>query len=263
MYVTAAAFIITFTVLISASIQDRRSREVSDVHWVIMCATGIAIMLFAAISEPSVERIMICVGSAMMAVNILHDKERSPFREILLNAIAMLMFFLPAVTAYGDPFIRDSMVIPISYIIFLAMFFTGAIKGGADVKCLISLAIAFPMYPMMFGYPLINIPGYPITMVMSFPLAVLLHASLFSIFAIVPIIIRNVIRKDTKMPNMLFGYKMNRYDAENSHVWPMKDHGTEREDGERIWVTPKIPFIIPITAAFIFVALAGNLIFLI
>jgi preflagellin peptidase FlaK len=261
MYVTATAFIITFMVLISASIQDRRSREVSDIHWVVICATGIAMMFFAAISEISAARVMICIGSVMIAVNILHDAERPLFHELSFNTVALLMFLVPAITAYGDPFVRDSMVIPISYMIFVIMFFTGAIKGGADVKCLISLAIAFPMYPIMFGYPLIGVPGYPITMLMSFPLAVLLCASLFSISAMIPIIIRNLIRKDTRMPNMLFGYTMNGCDVKDSHVWVMKN--CEDTNDERIWVTPKIPFIIPITAAFVFVALVGNLIFLI
>ena len=263
MYVTASAFIITFIVLISASIQDRRSREVSDIHWKIICAAGIATLLFETISEPSAARIMICAGAAIITVNILHGAERPPYVEISLNVIAMMMFIVPAAIAYGDPFVTASAVIPISYLIFIVMFFTGTIKGGADVKCLISLAILFPMYPLMFGYPLIGIPGFPVTVVMSFPLAVLLHASLFSIFAMIPIIIRNLIRKDTRMPNMLFGYKMNRCDVKDSHVWPMKIAAEEYPDDERIWVTPKIPFMIPITAAFIFVAFAGNLIFLI
>jgi len=260
MYVVAA-FVITAMVLISASIQDHRSREVSDIHWMIICATGIVMMSFTAISEPSAERIMICAGSAIITVNILHNAERSPHAEILFNAVALLMFVVPAMTAYEDPFIRDSMVIPISYVLFVVMFLTGTIKGGADVKCLISLAMVFPIYPMMFGHPLIDVPGYPITMVMSFPLAVLLHASLFSISAMIPLIIRNLVRKDTRMPNMLFGYRMNKNDAENSHIWPMKDRGGDIND-ERIWVTPKIPFIIPIAAAFVFVTFIGNLLFL-
>jgi len=262
MYCTAIAFTVLVIALISASIQDRRSREVSDAHWLVICITGIAVMAAAAFSEPSAERIMICIGSVMIAVNILHDREWPAHREILVNILAVLMFVIPAVTAYGDPFVKASLVIPISYTIFVAMFFTGTIKGGADVKCLISLAILFPYYPEMFGYPLVGIPGYPITLAMSFPLAVLLHASLFSVSAMLLVIIRNMIRGDVKMPNMLIGYKMNISHAEHSHVWPMKGETDPDVDG-RIWVTPKIPFIIPITAAVMFVAFIGNLVFII
>ena len=262
MYCTATAFTVLMITLISASIQDHRSREVSDVHWRAICAAGIILMAVAALPAPSPERAMVCIGSAMITANILHDREWPLHREIAFNIVTMLMFIVPAITAYGDPFVRDSLVIPVSYLIFVVMFFTGAIKGGADVKCLISIAILFPHYPEMLGCPLIGIPGYPITLVMSFPMAVLLFASLFSVSAMLSVIIRNLIRGDTKMPNMLIGYKMNRSDTEHSHIWPMKgETGSDADD--RIWVTPKIPFIIPITAAAVFVAFIGNPIFLI
>jgi len=262
MYITAA-FLIMIVTLVSASVQDIRSREVSDVHWWAICATGIALMVIAALSAPSAARVMICAGSVMITVNTLHDREWSASREITFNIIAAIMFIVPMITAYDDPFVRNSLTIPLSYLIFVVMFFTGAIKGGADAKCLISLAILFPMYPAMFGYPLIGVPGYPITLIMPFPMAVLLHASLFSISAMAFVIIRNIIRGDTKMPNMLIGYRMDGQEAEHSHVWPMKDGGTSSDADGMIWVTPKIPFIVPITAAVIFVAFVGNLIFLI
>jgi prepilin signal peptidase PulO-like enzyme (type II secretory pathway) len=46
----------------------------------------------------------------------------------------------------------------------------------------------------------------------------------------------------------------------DSHVWPMRDE-VAADDG-KIWVTPKIPFIVPITFAVFFVALFGNVLFL-
>jgi len=261
--VTLIAFAVLMATLVSASVQDGRSREVSDAHWLVICIIGVAVMLIAVSEHVTPERIMVCIGAAMIAANILHDREWPAYREILFNAATLIMFIIPAVMAYDDPFVRDSLAIPLSYVIFLVMFFTGAIKGGADAKCLISVAILFPVYPIMFGYPLIGVPGYPVTLIMSFPLAVLLHASLFSISAMLFVIVRNLIRGDTKMPNMLIGYRMDRSDADHSHVWPMTDcHGSDAAD-EKIWVTPKIPFIIPITAAVIFVTFIGNIIFLI
>jgi prepilin signal peptidase PulO-like enzyme (type II secretory pathway) len=53
---------------------------------------------------------------------------------------------------------------------------------------------------------------------------------------------------------------MNADDVSSAHVWPTGD--TPDSDG-RIWVTPKIPFIVPITAAALFVTFIGNIMFLI
>jgi prepilin signal peptidase PulO-like enzyme (type II secretory pathway) len=76
---------------------------------------------------------------------------------------------------------------------------------------------------------------------------------------------------------MLLGYRIDAGEAEELYVWPMAekkkkgappDTGADAapapENGDgKIWVTPKIPFILPITAAVIITAVIGNVIFLI
>jgi len=170
------------------------------------------------------------------------------------------MFIYPVMTAMDDGFVVSSLAVPICYLLFVVLFYGGVIKGGADVKCLISLAIVFPMYPVLYGYPVIGIPEPILSSIVSFPLTVLLYASLFSLLLMVPLMIRNIRLGDTRFPNMLIGYRMSSEDVEAHHVWPM-DGKEDAEDG-KVWVTPKIPFIIPITAAVIFTVLIGNVIFL-
>ena len=83
------------------------------------------------------------------------------------------------------------------------------------------------------------------------------------------------------MPEMLLGYRMDVKEAEKTFVWPMekvvdgkrvrvlfpknieddtlaklREHGAKR-----IWVTPKIPFIIPIFVGTLVAALVGTVFF--
>jgi preflagellin peptidase FlaK len=150
------------------------------------------------------------------------------------------------------------MTIPVCYVLFVILFLTGTIKGGADVKCLMSIAIMFPVYPL-FGDPLIAVP-LMISKIISFPIAVLFHAAVLSMLLVIPMAARNIMRGDTKFPKLFTGYRMDATKAQNSHVWTMDEN--EVADDGRIWVTPKIPFIVPITAAAIFLVFAGNVLFL-
>ncbi|MCL2712079.1 MAG: hypothetical protein FWD37_02225 [Methanomassiliicoccaceae archaeon] len=244
-------------VLISASVQDIRTREVSDIHWLITGIIGMVMMIICISDNVTVGRLMICIGSLMILSDILYDRENSLFVNAIFYTILAAMFLIPLISFSGDTFVSNSVTIPVCYLIFLLFFYTGTIKGGADVKCLISLSILFPVYPVMFCCPFIELPSSVITSVISFPLAVLFHAALFSVIAMIPVMIRNIIRGDTRFPNMLSGYMMNKKDVSKAHVWVM----SSEEFNERVWVTPKIPFIVPITAAVLFVAFIGNIIF--
>jgi len=256
---TVLCFIVLVITLVSASIQDLRSREASDIHWIVIGIVGIAAMAIAAFDNITMERTMICVGSALILFDILYDRKWPLRYDAIFYALLAVLFIVPLLASFDDIFVKESIVIPVSYILFVAMYFSGVLKGGADAKCLISIALLFPIYPIMFGYPLISAPGLPLTAVFSFPLAVLFYASVFVLLAMVPMIVMNIVRGDTKMPKMFFGYRMDAARVAEAHVWPVDK---EASDDGKMWVTPKIPFIVPITAAVIFVALIGNLFFL-
>jgi len=95
----------------------------------------------------------------------------------------------------------------------------------------------------------------------------------------VGMLVVNLLRRDVRFPVMLFGTRMTVEDARKKHVWPMERvvNGAVRttlfprsddEAGwehlcqagvERPWVTPKVPFLIPLTLALPFSLLMGNL----
>jgi len=96
---------------------------------------------------------------------------------------------------------------------------------------------------------------------------------------------RNLAAREFNLPYGFLGYKMDVTALRQKQVWLMEnledgkivrhtrphrneDLGKEAEllkasGVSRVWVTPKVPFIIPITASLIFTAVVGNLFFLI
>jgi len=257
--IAAISFAVLIITLASASLQDIRSREVSDVHWFIIGAAAVISMIAAASAFFTVGRAMICAGTALLLSDILYEKERPATVSALFYASVTIMFAVPALTSFDDPFVRNTITVPICFALFALLYFTGVVKGGADAKCLMVIAMLFPVYPELLSFPMIPIPSTILADAMPFAIAVLFHAAVFSVLAMIPIIVRNVIRRDTKMPNMFSGYRIHSEKATKAHVWVM--NRSEEKDG-KIWVTPKIPFIVPITAAALFVAFVGNVFFL-
>jgi preflagellin peptidase FlaK len=260
---TAIGLMIAVAVLASASVHDIRSREVPDAHWMIIGTAGVMLSAIAAFDDVSVERLMVCAGSALILFDILHDREWSLRYDALFYAITAMMFLMPLITSSGDAFAIGHMAIPVCYIIFIASFYGGVIKGGADVKCMMVISIMFPVYPDISSFPIIGVPSSLTAATFVFPLAVLFHASLFSVLAMIPLIVRNIVRGDTKIPEMFTGYRMHADRVSGSHVWPMHSDGGIGDADGMLWVTPKIPFIVPVTAAVLFVAFIGNIIFLV
>ena len=278
----AAGLIVTTAVLVSASMHDLRSREVPDIHWAIICIAGLVLLTAAAFDGGvTIQRMMILAGACLVVADILYDKERSPVVDTVFYAAVAVSFAVPIITTLEDTFVQNTLAIPICYMLFVILFYAGVLVGGADVKCLISLAIIFPMYPAAYGIPVIDIPAADmIPSIVSFPLTVLLYASVISMLLMIPMAVRNIRRGDTEFPNMLLGYRIDAGEAEELYVWPMaekKKKGVSPEDTDgagkastsapessdgKIWVTPKIPFILPITAAVVITAVIGNVIFL-
>ena len=254
---TVICLIVSIAALVSASVQDIRSREVSDIHWAIVGTAGIAASVVMISDTVTLGRLMVCIGSAMILFDVLYEREWKKHHDALFYVTMALMFAVPMMTSFDDIFVRTSMTVPLCFIAFVAMYFGGIIKGGADVKCLVALAIMFPAYPELFGYPMIGVPSSVLPMFLPFAVAVLFYASLFTVIAMLPVIFRNVMRGDTEMPNMFIGHRVPADNA-TGHVWPM---GGGEKDG-KIWVIAKIPFIVPMTVAVSFTVFIGNVFFL-
>jgi preflagellin peptidase FlaK len=276
------AVIITVAVLVSASVRDWKDREVPDVHWIVIGSAGLILFLIYSIDLTGFrwEYVLLAAGTAMVLLDILWDKE---FNPLLFYLPMALLFIIPLYPNMSENIFIAWASVPVFYLIFVGLYMTNVVRGGADVKCLITLTVMFPIYPHFFGLPLIEIPNLLFSQIFVFSISVLFVAALMTIPLILYFGVRNA--KDSGFSKRMFsGYRMKMSEAEGADVWPLEDivdgetkrikipdeeevegiYARLKEAGkEDVWVTPMIPFIIMIAAAVAVMVIIGNPLFLI
>jgi preflagellin peptidase FlaK len=215
------------------------------------------------------------------------------------GAIAFVAeFYLFSFTGYLWFSIR-MVAMPALILIVYTMYMSGLIHGGADAKAIMVLAVLFPFYPdyTSFGIgPFFDRTFVMILMEVAFPFAVTILFNAVFAFIFVPFVFFfvNLSRGELSGARSFFGYKMDvdRLSRPDAFVWLLEtpprimpgpggkkipgkssvmalkntDPASEvrwfrRSGMSRVWVTPKIPFIVPIFAGTVVGALAGNIFF--
>ena len=276
------AFVVTMIILVSASIRDWKNREVPDAHWIALGVVGLVMFVSYSIHMTGFKWEYACLaaGTAMILLDIFLEREFNPLIYYFLMA---LLFIVPLYHNMSDAVFVAWASVPLCYLIYVGMYFIGAVKGGADTKCLITLSMMFPLYPSFFGLPAIDVPDNLFSQIFVCSISVLFLAAVLIVPLILYFAARNA--KEGGLSGRMFsGYRMDISKAENSKVWPLEDviggeitHIKTPKDEEiagiytrlkaagqdTVWVTPMIPFIILITAATAIVVLAGSPLFLI
>lgn len=281
---------VSFTALALASWADWRTREASDLYWIIIGTAGLAFLaLDMILHAPDALYFLFLVPIAVFFFDIFWDR-KGIFEEgvnLLPLALYVVAFAVIAFLAFQfnqQQYFWQIMVVPVMFLLFILLYQFDVIKGGADAKALIALSIMFPLYPVIDGLPLIQIPFFSAQFILPFPLLILFNAALLTIAVPVFLLIFNAARGDYRFPAMLFGYKLPVSEAKNKFVWPMErvvdgrtrvsvfpkgeDSPVEQFDQlaaagiTETWVTPKLPFLIPITASLLFSVIIGNIFFL-
>lgn len=272
---TVVPIVIVLLTLISASIFDLKTREVPDAHWWIIGITGIVSM--AAFNKLEPVHWLMVVGAALILLDILVDIELKKILTAAKYIAIAALFIVPIIVSPNNPVTQQFIVIPVCFAIFYILYITGILKGGADAKCLIVMGIAFQRYPEIIS-TLIPVPG-KVELIIAYPLALLFHAALFSMVILIYIIVKKVKNSEPLRFGSLTTYKMPLSKAEKSHVWLKQDvvNGTvtdvdEADEGayerlrkrgvKEVRVSMIIPFIAPITVAYVFMLTVGNLLFL-
>lgn len=163
--------------------------------------------------------------------------------------------------------------IPIMWILMYVLFQIGVMFGGADAKAIMALAVLVPLFPLLGPLPVWE-------SLMPFSWVVFVNALLLFLAIPLTLFFYNLIKKDLSFPQSMLGYKMPLKKAKDAFVWPMEhivdgkmklvlrpsdDDLQEvyaqlsKEKVESVWVTPKIPFMIPLLAGFVVAFVAGDI----
>lgn len=167
---------------------------------------------------------------------------------------------------------------PLLVALMYGFWWFGLIAGGADAKALMAIAILAP-FPVSLAE---GVPPWASPLPASF--SVLGNSLLLFLAIPLGLFVWNTAHGDFRFPHALLGLKREACHVRRGHAWPMEvvsEDGTRRtrlfasrmEEGEideafarvqalgaeRVWVTPKIPFMIPLLAGFVTAFLVGDL----
>lgn len=129
-------------VLIHAAWSDVRTRRASDAHWIVLCA--VCIPLYAVRTGRWTE----AMGAVVLAVYMLSQRAVGAKGAVLV--LAGVLLYLAGYMESGD---IGAFSAPAMFLLFWALYQTRAIPGGADAKCLMSLALVMPD-PLGIGHVL-------------------------------------------------------------------------------------------------------------
>jgi preflagellin peptidase FlaK len=219
--------IVGTTILLYASYTDIKTRRASNVLWLIMGA----------------------IGGVLLGIQYFTLGSENPY----------YLLFIP-------------IMIGLVYLLFQMRL----IFGGADAKALMAIAILVPLQP--------SIEQFPVWGESIMPASWTIFSNSVVIFLFIPLslLIFNIAKRNIRFPYALIGYKMSINKAREKFVWPLeklvdgkskfvympKDFDADDEYDEfekhgmkEIWVTPKIPFMIPLLGGFICTFILGDILF--
>jgi preflagellin peptidase FlaK len=279
---------IALALLTMAAISDWETRTASDKYWAIMGVAGLALLgSQIVIDDLDPIYLLILLPIGWIFFDMLWDR-KGLFEDgvnwlplMLYVASAACLTFLVALH-YDSEDLWALLSIPIMFVVYYLMYIVDIIKGGADAKALIALTLLIPVYPTVGMFPIVPVPEGVSQFVMPFSLLVLFYGALITLAIPIYYIFYNLSKGDRKFPAMVFGRRMDIEEAKKKHVWPMERvEGQEVEVSsvpqsnpveeqfaaleakgmKRIWVTPKIPMLIPITIGLVIAVVVGNIVF--
>ena len=282
--------------LLAGSIMDIRTRRIRDATWTVMILACIPLLawemwLKGADQNPvSLISLMLPVGGMLFILFGYPEpaKALKGSREDILFSVIYLACIAGPVIAFiaGDRGLIGPVLISFVFMILYFVLYqvpiagTRIIHGGADAKCLMALAAVFPWYVRNIPYqigPFYEILGdfSQFGTIFNIHLSVLFNGAVLATLVLVIVLpVMNIIRGDFKIPRMFTAYRMSTDKIVGRHVWVILEHKKKKkveptekvqrrliEIGmEKVWVTPKIPFILYLFLGFLIQMIVGNLV---
>ena len=153
---SGSALLVAAAVLVSAAVSDVRTRRVDDRHWLFMLCACVP-LASASVAEVhgASTALLYLAGSALMGLYVLSPRV-SGARAVPVLALSAAAFLWPAASGSSGGAACASALV--SCLLFAGMHGARLLAGGADAKCLMSLALAVPEYPNLPGLPLLSYP---------------------------------------------------------------------------------------------------------
>jgi len=194
---------------------------------------------------------------------------------IIMSLIGAILILIQYFTI-GFENIIILIFIPIMIGFVYLLFQMRLLFGGADAKAIMALAILLPLQPKIYQIPIWGQSFMPASW------TVFVNSLIIFLFIPIFLLIYNLTQRNIKLPHALLGYKMKLQKAKEKFVWPLekiqdgktkliirpKEFDTQEEYNEfekqgitEIWVTPKIPFMIPLLLGFICTYFFGDILY--
>ncbi len=209
----------------------------------------------------------------------------------LVMLIGGAFFVLYDISSYGLLYLQRLFISTGFIFVFVYLLFQLGTFGGADAKSLIVLSIILPAYPTLHGFGYLFPLNKPL--IDLFALGIFGNAVLLTIVVPIGLALYNLIKMGFHIDNPLYifiGYKSKISDLEGKHIkliqrfklengevkFHFKRGGIEINEktiqelkslsekgliNDEVWVTPGLPFMIPITMGFFTAVFYGDLIF--
>lgn len=276
---------LAIVIMISASISDWRSRTASDKHWYLLGLGGSFLLGWQLWDEGAAWIYFVCLALiTLVFLDLLWDRPGMFEDGVALLPLALYITTILAFGYLGLEHFNERqfwvlLTVPLLFIVFFILYQLDVIKGGADAKALIALTLVFAVYPTIDGIPLLALNEPTAQEILPFSILVLLNGAILTLLVPVGLFFINLFRRDLRFPLMFLGLRMGIDEAPSKEMWPMErvvdgqirtvlfprsdddDWDSLRAAGlDRPWVTPKVPFLIPLTFAVPFSLLVGNLV---
>jgi preflagellin peptidase FlaK len=277
-----------------AALRDMRTRKVPNELWLGMLAIGLVILVGDLIMSdspsvllltpiPVVIIFFVILSEGELAAETLSRGANIGLTVVLVITAVAVLWYQGMVLEYSEDWIRI-IHIPIMLLLAYGFYIVRLLHGGADAKALMGLAVLVPFYPVLEGVPLIeNVEA--MTLVFPFAFVILLNSAIVTLCVPLGYAVYNLSRGD-RDGRMFFGYRLKLNEVEKRFVWLMErvedgevvtylfpKRGMDKKDLrrqlkalrkaglKRVWVTPKIPFMVPMFFGFFISFVIGNLIF--
>ena len=169
----------------------------------------------------------------------------------------------------------------------LALYYLRLLHGGGDAKALMTLAVLFPTAPLAGGVlPLIALPPEA-DLAFPFALVVLIDAALLVVLTPVAFLAMSATRGPLRLPEALLGYPVPVGAYDERRMWLLHEAGEDGTLRRRLWprrskaaaeararaleamrargdarvyVSPKLPFMVPMLGGLLVATVVGNVI---